>query len=105
MGVRDGTGAGVLLVLSVLKRGDGHGFEILKRLEVAGEGALKLEEGMLYPALNLSLPNIASMKQPAARDARWCDWRVADAIEASETGSANGNTGERSAQDVPRSAA
>jgi PadR family transcriptional regulator, regulatory protein PadR len=39
------------LVLSVLKRGEGHGFEILKRLEAAGEGALKLKEGSLYPAL------------------------------------------------------
>ena len=39
------------MVLSVLKRGDAHGFEILKRLEVAGSGALKLKEGSLYPAL------------------------------------------------------
>ncbi len=40
-----------MLVLSTLKRGAGHGFEILKRLEAAGEGALKLKEGSLYPAL------------------------------------------------------
>ena len=39
------------LVLSALKRGEGHGFEILKRLEAAGSGALKLKEGSLYPAL------------------------------------------------------
>src|SRR5215469_18552307 len=39
------------LVLSALRRGDAHGFEILKRLEEAGEGALKLKEGSLYPAL------------------------------------------------------
>jgi len=39
------------LVLSVLKQGDAHGFEILKRLESAGSGALKLKEGSLYPAL------------------------------------------------------
>ena len=39
------------LVLSTLKRGQGHGFEILRRLEEAGEGALKLKEGSLYPAL------------------------------------------------------
>ena len=39
------------LVLSALKRGDAHGFEILRRLEVAGEGVLKLKEGSLYPAL------------------------------------------------------
>jgi len=39
------------LVLSVLRRGDAHGFEILQRLEAAGSGALKLKEGSLYPAL------------------------------------------------------
>jgi PadR family transcriptional regulator, regulatory protein PadR len=40
-----------MLVLSALKRGEGHGFEVLKRLEAAGSGALKLKEGSLYPAL------------------------------------------------------
>ena len=39
------------LVLSVLERGEGHGFEIWRRLEEAGCGALKLKEGTLYPAL------------------------------------------------------
>jgi DNA-binding PadR family transcriptional regulator len=39
------------LVLSALRRGDAHGFEILKRLEEAGSGALQLKEGSLYPAL------------------------------------------------------
>jgi PadR family transcriptional regulator PadR len=39
------------LVLSVLRQGDAHGFEILKRLEKAGSGALQLKEGSLYPAL------------------------------------------------------
>src|SRR5579863_10041578 len=39
------------LVLSALRRGDAHGFEILRRLEQAGSGALKLKEGSLYPAL------------------------------------------------------
>src|SRR6476619_4210802 len=39
------------LVLSALRKGDAHGFEILKRLEEAGSGALKLKEGSLYPAL------------------------------------------------------
>ena len=39
------------LILSALKRGDAHGFEILKRLEQAGSGALELKEGSLYPAL------------------------------------------------------
>lgn len=39
------------LVLSALRRGDAHGFEILRRLEEAGSPALKLKEGSLYPAL------------------------------------------------------
>jgi PadR family transcriptional regulator, regulatory protein PadR len=39
------------LVLSALRHGDAHGFEILQRLEEAGSGALKLKEGSLYPAL------------------------------------------------------
>jgi DNA-binding PadR family transcriptional regulator len=39
------------LVLSALRKGDAHGFEILKRLEDAGSGALQLKEGSLYPAL------------------------------------------------------
>jgi PadR family transcriptional regulator PadR len=39
------------LVLSALRKGDAHGFEILRRLELAGSGALTLKEGSLYPAL------------------------------------------------------
>ncbi|HUW62321.1 MAG TPA: helix-turn-helix transcriptional regulator [Candidatus Bathyarchaeia archaeon] len=39
------------MVLSVLERGEAHGYEILQRLEAAGCGALKLKEGTLYPAL------------------------------------------------------
>jgi DNA-binding PadR family transcriptional regulator len=39
------------LVLAALRKGDAHGFEILKRLEAAGSGALRLKEGSLYPAL------------------------------------------------------
>src|SRR5437588_640986 len=39
------------LVLSVLDQGDAHGLEILRRLDLAGCGALKLKEGSLYPAL------------------------------------------------------
>ena len=39
------------LILSALRQGDAHGFEILKRLELAGSGALQLKEGSLYPAL------------------------------------------------------
>src|SRR5437667_3976348 len=39
------------LVLSALRRGETHGFEILRRLEEAGSGGLRLKEGSLYPAL------------------------------------------------------
>lgn len=39
------------MILSVVESSEAHGFEILKRLEVAGEGALKLKEGSVYPAL------------------------------------------------------
>ena len=40
------------IVLSVLEHRDAHGLEILKRLEQAGCGLLKLKEGSLYPALH-----------------------------------------------------
>jgi PadR family transcriptional regulator PadR len=39
------------MIMSVLERGDAHGLEILRRLEEAGCGLLRLKEGSLYPAL------------------------------------------------------
>jgi PadR family transcriptional regulator, regulatory protein PadR len=39
------------MALAALEPGEAHGFEILKRLEEAGSGALRLKEGSLYPAL------------------------------------------------------
>ena len=39
------------LALAALEEGEAHGFEILRRLEETGAGALKLKEGSLYPAL------------------------------------------------------
>ena len=39
------------MVLSVLESDEAHGFEVWRRLEDAGCGALKLKEGSLYPAL------------------------------------------------------
>ena len=39
------------MVMSVLERGEAHGLEILRRLEEAGCGLLRLKEGSLYPAL------------------------------------------------------
>src|SRR5262249_20999559 len=39
------------MVLSTLEQGEAHGLEILRRLEAAGCGLLRLKEGSLYPAL------------------------------------------------------
>lgn len=39
------------MVLATLEQGEAHGLEILRRLEVAGCGLLRLKEGSLYPAL------------------------------------------------------
>jgi DNA-binding PadR family transcriptional regulator len=39
------------MVLSLLEQGEAHGFEIMRRLEQAGCGALRLKEGTLYPVL------------------------------------------------------
>jgi DNA-binding PadR family transcriptional regulator len=39
------------LALAMLEQGEAHGLEILRRLEVAGCGMLRLKEGSLYPAL------------------------------------------------------
>ena len=39
------------MVLTVLERGDAHGFEIMQRLDEKGRGALHLKEGTLYPTL------------------------------------------------------
>lgn len=39
------------LALAALEAGPAHGLEILRRLEDAGSGALRLKEGSLYPAL------------------------------------------------------
>lgn len=39
------------MVLAALAEGEGHGLEVMRRLEAAGRGALKLREGTLYPAL------------------------------------------------------
>ena len=39
------------MVLAALAEGEGHGLEVMRRLEAAGRGALRLREGTLYPAL------------------------------------------------------
>lgn len=39
------------MILSSLEESEAHGFEVLRRLEQAGCGALRMKEGSLYPAL------------------------------------------------------
>jgi len=39
------------LILAALEASEAHGLEIVKRIEAAGSGALKMKEGSLYPAL------------------------------------------------------
>ena len=39
------------MVLAALASGEAHGLEVMRRLEAAGRGALRLREGTLYPAL------------------------------------------------------
>lgn len=39
------------MVLAVIEQGDTHGFEIIRRLEDAGVGMLRMQEGTLYPVL------------------------------------------------------
>jgi|SRR5215470_15679355 len=39
------------LILSTLEQGEAHGLDILRRLDEAGCGLLRLKEGSLYPAL------------------------------------------------------
>jgi PadR family transcriptional regulator PadR len=39
------------MILATLEQGEAHGLEILRRLDEAGCGLLRLKEGSLYPAL------------------------------------------------------
>jgi PadR family transcriptional regulator, regulatory protein PadR len=39
------------MAMAMLEQGPAHGFDILKRLDQAGNGTLQLKEGSLYPAL------------------------------------------------------
>src|SRR2546429_7303057 len=41
-----------LLLLSVLSRGPGHGYEVITRLKVRSDGVFQLPEGTVYPALH-----------------------------------------------------
>lgn len=39
------------MILSILEQNESHGFEIVKKLELAGGGSLQLKEGTIYPVL------------------------------------------------------
>jgi DNA-binding PadR family transcriptional regulator len=41
-----------LLLLSVLSRGPGHGYQVITQLKVLSDGAFELPEGTVYPALH-----------------------------------------------------
>ena len=41
-----------LLLLSVLSRDPGHGYEVITQLKVRSNGAFELPEGTVYPALH-----------------------------------------------------
>lgn len=40
------------LVLSILKRGDSYGYEIIQQVREASEGRMQWADGMLYPILH-----------------------------------------------------
>lgn len=40
-----------LLLLTILGRGEAHGYDIIKKLDDEGRGLLAMKEGTLYPAL------------------------------------------------------
>lgn len=45
-------GSTVILILSLLKRKDMYGYEIIKELEVRSSGLFNFKEGTLYPLLH-----------------------------------------------------
>lgn len=59
------------MVLSVLAQSDAHGMDILRRLEEAGCGLLRLKEGSLYPALyrleSAGLVKIVRVEEPESK--------------------------------------
>ncbi|HEY4312560.1 MAG TPA: helix-turn-helix transcriptional regulator [Pirellulales bacterium] len=59
------------LILASLESGAAHGWEIWTRLESAGDGALRLKEGSLYPALyRLEQEGLIAARWEAAESAR-----------------------------------
>jgi PadR family transcriptional regulator, regulatory protein PadR len=45
-------GTTATLILSVLKAGDAHGYEIVRKVNALSDGALEWQEGTIYPALH-----------------------------------------------------
>ena len=41
-----------VLILKALHQGPGHGYEIVRRIDTSTDGAVAVEDGSLYPALN-----------------------------------------------------
>lgn len=39
------------MILAILEREPAHGFDVVKKLEARGEGALQMREGTIYPVL------------------------------------------------------
>ncbi|QDU73787.1 Transcriptional regulator YqjI [Bremerella volcania] len=39
------------MILAILDREPAHGFDVVKKLEARGEGALQMREGTIYPVL------------------------------------------------------
>lgn len=57
------------MVLAVVEHEDTHGFEIIRRLEDAGVGTLRMQEGTLYPVLY-------RMEAAGWVEARWEDGSI-----------------------------
>ena len=45
-------GSSVLLILSLLERGDRYGYEMIKELELRSDKTFQFKEGSLYPVLH-----------------------------------------------------
>jgi PadR family transcriptional regulator PadR len=66
------------MILSTLEQGEAHGLEILRRLDEAGCGLLRLKEGSLYPALYRleAAGEVKAAWEPAAHGRRGARRRI-----------------------------
>jgi PadR family transcriptional regulator PadR len=67
-----------MMVLSTLEQGEAHGLEILRRLDEAGCGLLRLKEGSLYPALYRleAVGDVKAVWEPAPHGRRGARRRI-----------------------------